>query len=343
MASGIPFAVVPGAYRTNVALAHDPFPPEAFNPAQREVLEVIGAPRSAWPTFRPELRSELRDELEHALGSIVGQLGDEATATATTLYLSKHTLASVLGCEARFLHEEAAGFPGWSVPLARGTVAHKAIELSAHTRGGCEPLRLVDDALARLEEAQTSLADWLQRLSETERAELRAAVNDHVAKFLEAWPRLKTAWRPVTESTWRIELNDTRVVLLGRADLTLQRADGLVARKVVVDLKTGGFAPSHLDDLRFYALLETLRLGTPPRLVATYYLDSGRFVPEAVTEPLLWSAAARVIGAATRLVELRRVPPAAPVYRPGPACRWCPLADGCDAARAAGTTSDDGA
>jgi CRISPR/Cas system-associated exonuclease Cas4 (RecB family) len=322
-----------------VALAHDPYPPEAFNPAQREVLDVIGAPRSAWPTFRPELRAELRDELDQELGAVVERLGDEHEQT-TTLYLSKHTLSSVLGCEARFLHEDGAGFPGWSVPLARGTVAHKAIELSAHTRGGCEPLRLVDEAMARLEQAESSLADWLQKLPEIERAELRAVVNDQVAKFLEAWPPLQVSWRPVTESTWRIELQAARVVLLGRADLTLQRADGLVARKVVVDLKTGGFAPSHLDDLRFYALLETIRLGTPPRLVATYYLDSGRFVPEAVTEPMLWSAAARVVGAATRIVELRRQPPPEPVYRPGPACRWCPLADGCEAAREAGTASD---
>jgi len=359
---GVPVGVVRGAYRTKVALAHDSHPLDGYNPAQREVLEVIGAPRDTWPTFRAELRHDLRDELEHGLRPVVDRLdeltggdldagdrdaGDrdaddrKATDGATALYLSKHTLSSVLGCEARFLHEDGAGFPGWSVPLARGAVAHKAIELSAHTRGGCEPLGLVDEAIARLGLAETSLADWLQQLSEIERAELRAMVNDQVAKFLEAWPPLQAAWWPVTESTWRVELHGDRVVLMGRADLTLQRPQGLVARKVVVDLKTGGFSPSHLDDLRFYAVLETLRLGTPPRLVATYYLDSGRFVPEPVTEPLLWSAAARVIGAATRLVELRRGrSDLEPVYRPGPACRWCPLAAGCDAARRAGTASD---
>jgi hypothetical protein len=333
-----------------VALTHDPYPPEAFNPAQREVLEVIGAPRSAWPTFPAELRRELRDELESGLAPVVERLDEQAAGDGdggggdsggapATLYLSKHLLSGVLGCEARFVHEDAAGFPGWSVPLARGTVAHRAIELSAHTRGGLEPLELVDEAMARLERTETSLAEWLQRLSDTERAELRSGVNDHVAKFVEAWPPLRAAWRPVTESSWRVELHGTRVVLSGRADLTLQRAEGLVARKVVVDLKTGGFSPSHLDDVRFYALLEALRLGTPPRLVATYYLDSGRFVSEPVTEPMLWSAVARVVGAATRLVELRSPAPTEPVYRPGPACRWCPLVDGCAAARGAGTAS----
>jgi hypothetical protein len=339
-----------------VAIIHDPSPLEGFNPAQREVLDVIGAPRATWPAFRTELRHELREELESGLGLIIDRLDEVASGGAdgeakggandapppSPIYLSKHTLSGVLGCEARFVHEEAAGFPGWSVPLARGTVAHRAIELSAHTRGELEPLQLVDAALARLEAAETSLADWLKRLSEVERAELRAVVNDQVAKFVEAWPPLRAAWRPVTESSWRVELLGDRVVLSGRADLTLQRAEGLVARKVVIDLKTGGFAPSHLDDVRFYALLEAMRLGTPPRLVGTYYLDSGRFVSETVSEAMLWSVVARVVGAATRLVQLRAPPAGAgdePVYRPGPACRWCPLVEGCAAARGAGTAA----
>jgi hypothetical protein len=259
------------------------------------------------------------------------------------LWLNKHTLAGVLGCEARFLDEQSTGFPGWSAPLARGGVVHKAIELSMHVRSPAEPLALVDDAIARLAEADFSLGDWLRSLDDLERAEVRATANEQVAKFLESWPPLQTTWRPVTESTWRAELAGNRVVLIGRADLTLQRPEGNVARKIVVDLKTGGFAPSHLDDLRFYALLDTLRLGTPPRLVATHYLDSGRIVPEPVTDDMLRAAAARVVGAASRLVELRWGE-ATPTYRPGPACRWCPLAPGCEAAKAAGTAgtaSDD--
>lgn len=311
---------------------------EPFSPAQRDVLDVLGAPREAWPVFRPSLRGELRDTLDQELVAVADRL-DATNAGARPLWLTKHLLANVLGCEARFLHELDTGFPGWSVPLARGSVVHKAIELSIHVRGDSEPLALVDEAIARLAEADSPLADWLQRLPEIERAELRAAANDHVAKFLEAWPRLQPSWRPVTESTWRAELAGDRVVLIGRADLTLQRPEGNVARKIVVDLKTGGFAPAHLDDLRFYALLETLRLGTPPRLVATYYLDSGRFVYEQVSENTLWSAVARVVGAASRLLELRSGQ-VEPVYRPGPACRWCPLADGCEAAKAAGATTD---
>ena len=64
---------------------------------------------------------------------------------------------------------------------------------------------------------------------------------------------------------------------------------GFPPGKVLLDLKTGGFGPAHRDDLRFYALVETLRLGVPPRLLATYYLDAARLQQEAVTEELLRS------------------------------------------------------
>ena len=77
--------------------------------------------------------------------------------------------------------------------------------------------------------------------------------------FLECFPPLEARWRPVTESRLRADLCDDRIVLSGKVDLTVGRADGLRAGKVLLDLKTGGFAPAHREDLRFYALLETLR------------------------------------------------------------------------------------
>ena len=92
-------------------------------------------------------------------------------------------------------------------------------------------------------------------------------------------------------------------MLSGKPDLTLGQPEGTVAGKVIIDFKTGRFSPSHREDLRFYALLEALRI-LPPRLLATYYLDQGRFHPEEVTRDLLLSAAERVIDGAHRYVEL---------------------------------------
>ena len=107
------------------------------------------------------------------------------------------------------------------------------------------------------------------------------------------------------------------------------RADGLRAGKVLIDLKTGGFAPSHRDDLRFYALVETLRLGTPPRLIASYYLDGGRMQEELVSEDVLRSALERVVQGAVAVAELQ-FQGRTPVLRPGARCGWCPIRDTCE-------------
>jgi hypothetical protein len=170
-------------------------------------------------------------------------------------------------------------------------------------------------------------------------AELRSAAGDSVTKFVESFPPLARGWRPVTESKVRIELCEGRLVLQGRVDLTLGSADGLRSGKVLVDLKTGGFSPDHTPDLRFYALLETLRLGTPPSVLASYYLDSGRAQHERVTEGVLDAAVARTIAATERVVELRHGG-VAPTQRTGPRCRWCAIASSCTEGQAYLTGAD---
>jgi hypothetical protein len=291
---------------------------EPLNPAQAEVLELLGARSDDRPAFEPDIRTQLRADLEESLAPLVPVLD----SLGETLWIAKHQLGSVHGCEVRFLAEHAAGFPGWSVATARGVIAHKAIELSVHWRGDPAPLELIDEAIARLEAGDRDLASWLQQVPEVERAELRADANDRLVKFLDGWPPLSARWRPVTESKLRLELCDGRVVLAGKVDLALGRAVGSTAGRVLIDLKTGGFSPVHLDDLRFYALIEAVRLGVPPRRLATYYLDQGRVVPEDVSGAMLQSVIARVADGATRMLELRSGG-AVPVTRPGPACRWC--------------------
>lgn len=307
----------------------------SLNPAQQDVLDHLGAARAERPTFDDELRHQVRAELEARLADYLDRL-DEADLPVV---VSKHRLGLLDGCEARYLAEESQPF-AWTVATARGAVAHKAIELSVHWRRELLPLELVDEALARLEEGDGTFAHWLQGCSEAERAELRAEANDRTAKFLECWPRLKPAWRPVTESRLRVELCDQRLVLQGKVDLALGAADGTTAGKVLVDLKTGSTQPAHLHDLRFYALIETLRLGVPPRRIATYYLDQGRFLPEDVTEALLRAAAVRLVAGVERIVELA-VEPSTARLRPGPACRWCPALDGCATGRAHLAELDD--
>ncbi len=297
----------------------------ALNPAQQDVLAQLGATRDDRPQFDAALRHQLRRALDDGLEPAMADLPAD-----DTMFVSKHLLGRIMGCEKRFLAEDDDDFE-WSVPLARGTIAHKAIELSIHWRREPEPLVLVDESIARLSEGIDGLADWLQACTEVERAELRAEANDRVAKFLECWPPLKSNWRPVTESRLRLVLHD-RIVLSGKVDLALGQAEGGRAGKVLVDLKTGGFSAHHLDDLRFYALIEAVRLGTPPRLLATYYLDQGRFLPEPVTEDLLFTTVARVVDGVERILDTRRRD-REPRTSPGPSCRWCVALHDCEAGR----------
>ena len=293
-----------------------------LNPAQQEVVDLLGSNADERPTYDPGLRLELRAELEAGLAPL-----RDALPPGESLFVSKYPLAQVHGCEAKYVAGRGEPF-AWTVPSARGSVSHKAVELSIHWDGTPYPLDLVDEAMARLAHGSGSLADFLQTCSDVERAELRAEANERVTKFLECFPPLKRAWRPVTESAIKVELFDQRIVLQGRVDLTLGHARGTTANKVLIDLKSGGFSPVHVEDLRFYALLEAIRIGTPPRMLATYYLDSGLPHPEAVTVEVLVSAVRRTIDGAARMVELLyHDHPAA--KRPGPSCLWCPLRATC--------------
>jgi len=138
----------------------------------------------------------------------------------------------------------------------------------------------------------------------------------------------------------RYDLFNERVTLQGKVDLQLGQPDGTTAGKVLIDFKTGRFSPMHLEDLRFYSLIETLRIGTPPRRVASYYLDQGRFVPEDVTVAHLETTVMRVVGGIEKMVALEGGD-REPVKITGPACRWCPLVADCAEGQSAMAATDD--
>jgi RecB family exonuclease len=290
---------------------------DGLTPVQRETLERLAARREDRPVFPDDLRDRLRADLEAELAGPVSALPD-----GQALFVSKHALATVHGCEARWHSDEVTSDFAPSVAVVQGSVAHKAIELTLNRRSPSTPAELVDTAIDRLAGADRWMSDWLRDCDEDDRAEVRGAAVARVTSFTEVWPPLKPAWRPVTEQSLRAEVAGGRVVLSGRVDLALGKADGMRAGKVVVDFKTGQFAVHHLDDLRFYALVEALRTGVPPRAVATSYLDSGRLHVEAVTEGMLEAGTARVADGVARMVGILHGGDEA-VRRPSGACRWC--------------------
>ena len=293
-----------------------------FTPAQQEVVDLLGCPPEDRPRFDPTLRAELRNALETQLAD----LALDPDLERDPLWVGKFHLKEIHGCEAKFRAEDGGFTP--SAATVRGTVAHKAIELTVNLPDDTAPLDLVDEAISRLREADLWLSDWLRDCSDVDRAELRAEVNELLVKFQDCWPPLRPQWRPVPESRLYADLCDGRVTLAGKVDLALGRAEGDRAGKVLVDLKTGRQAQVHREDLRFYALIETIRIGVPPRMIATHYLDSGTISAEAVTVDVLDAAVARTVDGTRRIAELRN-PDRPLTKRPGPPCGWCALADGC--------------
>jgi hypothetical protein len=214
-------------------------------------------------------------------------------------------------------------------------VAHKAIEVALFSKEALTPLDVVDAAIERFHadgEDRRGVGEWWRLASVAERAEVRAQASERVVRFLECFPPLSKAWCPRVEAPVRVELCDGRIVLRARADLVLGLARGPEARVLIVDFKTGGRYPGHVDDLRFYALLTAIRNDVPPFRVASYYLDSSTFHFEDVDVDLLRVALTRTIAGANKMAALhrRRRPPS---LTSGHQCRYCMLRSTCEGAR----------
>jgi hypothetical protein len=304
----------------------------ALNPAQEHVNNALRSPGVARPSFPADLGAELRQQVEDEVGPLGQTLEDR-------LWVSKFALSSVHGCEARFLAMDGQPFR-MSPAVAAGTVAHKAIQYSQHWEDPPDPYQLVEAALQKLAADQERVGEWLVLATPAERAELRSEAVDRVAKFLECFPPLQRSWRAVPECALRQELAQGRIVLSGRVDLVLGRTVGLVAGKAFIDFKTGSSYAGHTDDLRFYALLEVMRLGVPPFRLASYYLDQGRLVVEDVTEGMLRSTARRVIDGVEKLIRLR-AGARPPTRLPGSSCRRCPLLADCQPGKSFIAQADD--
>ncbi len=299
-------------------------PGAAYSPAQQRIIDLLRR-RPEDEAVGADVVAALHAELEERLAPVAARVPDGAA-----LWVGKSGLQQLDTCEGRWQAEASSRF-AWNVPAARGTVAHKAIELQANWRGESEPCRLVDEAVARLADVEGPLATFLRSLSTVELAELRQEAVGFVTAFEECFPALKSRWRPVVDGPARVALAGGRIVLGGRPDLTLGRAaDG---GKVIIDLKTGRPSRHHVDDLRFYALVDACKVGLPPRRLATLYLDTGTPAVEQVTAGVLEAATERVVRSVEAMVQLRTgARPAA--VRANPACRWCPALAQCEAGSA---------
>ncbi len=300
-----------------------------LTPLQNKTLGLLR--RAPDPlVFDTAFIASLRADVDEAFEGFHERLGEER------IFISKHRLSSVLGCEVQHLHDDEFS---WSPAVAGGQIAHRAIQLMVNWRGDPVPADVIDEALARLSNEDTSIGEWIAGRSEADLADLRGFAVDKLIKFQECFPPLDQRAAPTVESSVRWPL-DGPIVLSGKVDLTIGRPAGAESRKVIIDLKTGWVSPKHREDLRFYALVETLRTQVPPRKLASFYLDAGEPVVEDVNERVLMTATRRMLDGVNTEIELR-FEGRQPVKRPGVSCRWCPLQAECAEGRAYLTSRDD--
>ena len=276
-------------------------PVSELTPVQQRTLDTLG--RTGQPVvFDPAVVAELRADLDEGLAELAGRLSESTSIDPPpALVVTKHDLGEVFTCEAK---SAAPDDFVWSAAKAKGQVAHKAIQLSVHWRGELVPITLVDEAIVRLADEEYGLGQWLASLPPGDAADLRGRAVEHVTKFLECFPPLDPRWRPVTEGASQYPLAGP-IVLRARIDLTLGVPKQGESRKVIVDVKTGRLMNRHREDLRFYALIETMVREVPPRLLASYSLDSAAAESEDVTIDLLRSAVRRTLDGVQRIVEIQ--------------------------------------
>jgi PD-(D/E)XK nuclease superfamily protein len=297
-------------------------------PQRRTLERLIGSP-SDRPLFAADVRQRLVDRIEGAVREL--ELAD-------ALWIGKEALNQLARCEGRFAARLLGEDPPFehSASTAGGVLTHKAIEVDVGSRDGLDPHAIATIAAGRLSEREERFAEFWRRLSAPEQDELLMEVVRTITLFQGSFPPLRALRRemaPVTELLVKAELLGGELTLSGKIDLVLGLPDRLEpgrATRLAVDLKTGGAWPEYAEDMRFYALLLTLRFGVPPYRVASLFLGSGEWQAEDVTEETLFHAADRVVAAARAGGALLRG--REPVLTPGAWCSWCPRAFSCPSA-----------
>jgi hypothetical protein len=182
----------------------------------------------------------------------------------------------------------------FSLSLARGALMDALFRQVVTTGAIGDAMGDGLEALS-LDGYQAPLVAWIGELSSAERSELRSEVERQADGLIHRWPALDPAWLPRTRETLRAPLAGGRVELVARVDLAIGRPNREEASVALVEVTSGEPRQSHRDDRHLDALVETLRRGVPPFVVATYFTRTGEIDVDPVTPELLVGAARRCV------------------------------------------------
>jgi hypothetical protein len=294
----------------------------ALPPAQRRVVEElleVGRPR---PVPDPDTPGRLRDLIEGRLAPVV----EERPADARRITLGK-TQLDALACDGRYLDLLASTFE-WSRPTVRGQLVHRAVALDHHTGRKVTTSDLLGHAWEEFRHSGDGALDYAERQSPLEAASLQAEAVAVVEEYRATFPLLPETWRIVFEPTIKVRFGAGAVTVRGKPDLVLGRVVPQERRMLLADLKTGNRSRSDRQDMRWYALLATLKYRQAPFKIATFYVDEGTWDEEEVTEDVLEAAARGLVDRAETALRLTDAPVATSLVA-GPMCRWCGRAPTC--------------
>jgi hypothetical protein len=260
-------------------------------PAGTEVLASLRGDSNRRPLVDPGLAGGLRDWLEDGLCSL-------PSGGPTPLVVSKQALRDALAGRDG---QRSAGTQPITDSMALGALMD-ALFRQLVTIGHIEdPMRNGIDAL-RVDHRRSEVVDFVRGLAGQERAAFEDELETQSAILLSRWPRLSPSWLPRTQERIAVPLAGGDVVLVGVIDLIVGAPSVGRASVGLIEVKSGRARIEDREDLRFYALLETLRSGAAPFRVATFYTRTGQVITEDVDDGLLTSSVQRVLAAISRMV-----------------------------------------
>jgi hypothetical protein len=295
--------------------------------AKRELLGIIGEQ----PLSRPPADEAHVEHVRRVLESRTAEIAAGRPKGARGIVLNK-TKLHALNCDGRYLDLVDTPF-SWSPTTILGVLAHSAIELDQAGGQQTEIPAVVAQAWRDLPGKGGSAGDFLATMGRIEADGLRADAAELVAEFRDCFPPLDPRWTVRFEPSIAVNLHDRALTLVGKPDLLLGRAHPRQRRQLLIDLKTGRRSQRDRLDMRFYALLASLKYGVAPFRVATYYLDEAEWDADDVDTDMLEAAARGVAEKAAIAARLTWSRPPASDLRllPGPACGWCNRAPSCPA------------
>jgi hypothetical protein len=259
-------------------------------PVGADLLASLRGDSSRRPLVDPGLAGGLRDWLEDGLCSL--PLGVQ-----TPILVNKQTLRDALAGRANRPRVERPITGSMALGALMDALFRQFVTIGYIE----DPMRNGLDAL-RVDPRRSEVVDFVRGLELQERADFEDELKTQSAILVSRWPRLSPSWLPRTQERITVPLAGGDVILVGNIDLIVGAPSAGHASVGLIEVKSGRARIEDRDDLRFYALLETLRSGAAPFRVATFYTRTGLIETEDVDDGLLTSSVQRVLTGINRMV-----------------------------------------